>query len=106
MVSPLSNCKSVRLGASLAWPDRYFPYPNTKGKKRYGHVRLAQSRSVNCLANPCAITSANIQNGFGGNEENVFFIEYISDSYQEKWLDVNALLLACRISARAATLSQ
>ena len=106
MVSPLSDCESVRLGASLAWPDHFFPHPNAKGKKRSGHTRLAKSQSVNCLANPCTITSANIQNGFGGNEENVFFIEYISDSYQEEWPDVNALLLACRISARAATLSQ
>ena len=35
----------------------------------------------------------------------MFFIEYTSDSYQEKLPDINALcLVACRISARAATL--
>ena len=34
---------------------------------------------VNCLANPRVITSANIQNGFGGNEEDekrVFYRVY------------------------------
>ena len=49
-------------------------------------VSKVRSQSVNHLANPRAISSANIQNGFGENEEdkNVFFIEYISDSYQER----------------------
>ena len=32
-------------------------------------VSKVRSRSVNRLANPAAIGSANIQNGFGGNEE-------------------------------------
>ena len=37
----------------------------------------------------------------------MFFIEYTSDSYQEKLPDINALgLVACRISARAATLGR
>ena len=44
-------------------------------------VTKAWSRSINRLANPCAIVSANIQNGFGGNKEDE--IEYTSDSYQE-----------------------
>ena len=32
-------------------------------------VTKARNRSINHLANPCAIISANIQNGFGGNKE-------------------------------------
>ena len=58
MVSPLSDHELVRLGVSY----------------------------INRLVNPRAITSANIQIGFGGNEEDEkrVLYEYISDSYQEK----------------------
>ena len=58
MVSPLSDHELVRFGVSY----------------------------INRLVNPCAITSANIQIGFGGNEEDEKHVlyKYISDSYQEK----------------------
>ena len=48
MVSPLSDHESVRLGAG----------------------------QLITLANPRAITSANIQNGFGGNEEDEKHVLY------------------------------
>ena len=54
-------------------------YPDYSISGLYPNYPDIGSDSVNCLDNPCTITSANIENGFGGNKE-----EYISDSYQEK----------------------
>ena len=45
-----------------------FPDPDGQSTIR-SRVTKAWSRSINRLANPRAIFSANIQNGFGGNKE-------------------------------------
>ena len=60
--------------------------PDPDGSVHYLITSQYDSESVNLLANPCVITSANIQNGFEGMKrmKNMFFIEYINDSYQEK----------------------
>ena len=71
MVSPLSNRESVRLGAGQS----------------------------NRLANPRICE--NTKWFFGGNKEHEerVLIEYISDSYQEKKPDVDALsLIACMLN--------
>ena len=54
---------------------------------RQSPVTRARSRSINRLANPRAIISANIQNGFGGNKEDEtcsLLSINTSDNYQEK----------------------
>ena len=74
MVSLLSDLESVRFGV-VSSPDRFFrfylvpPSLNKNGKKRSGDKTRFGAGRVNHLANPGAISSANVQIGFGGNEE-------------------------------------